>query len=276
MAKLNRGTFELYYEDSGGSKDPLVLLHGSWGDHHQWDAAVALLSKSFRVVSYDRRGHGASSAPGQSVVLADQLADLTALLTVVGGQPPHIVATGAGGIIALQLALARPDRVRSLNLHEPPLVGLLSSDPTAAAPYAGFREFEERLAARFRTGDRGGCAQDYVNGVLAEPGGWAQLPPAAQVAFAASAPVAMKEIQDPTSANMDLSLFATYRDPIVLTGGSRSMPAFAVINDHIAAAFYGILRYSFDGASHFPHVTHPDAFVRVVGEFCRYAAQRSS
>ena len=52
-----------------GSGEPLVLVHGSWIDHHSWDAVVPALSESFRVVAYDRRGDSASERPaGQGSV----------------------------------------------------------------------------------------------------------------------------------------------------------------------------------------------------------------
>ena len=275
MGKLNCGTFELYYEDSGGSGEPVALIHGSWGDHHQWDAVATQIAPSFRVISYDRRGHGASSAPGHSLALADQVSDLSALLSVIGRGPLHLVATGVGASIALQLALLRPDQVRSVNIHEPPLLGLLSTDPQAAEALAGFRALEARIGGRLRAGDPLGAAQAYANGVSAEPGGWAELPPPAQASFTASAAAATKESADPAAQNLELSRFASYRDPIVLTGGTRSAPVFGVINDQVGGAFYGALRYAFDGAGHFPHLTHPEAFVRVVGEFCRYASRQA-
>ena len=43
-----------------GSGEPLVLVHGSWGDHHNWDLLVPLLVDRFQVVAYDRRGHSDS------------------------------------------------------------------------------------------------------------------------------------------------------------------------------------------------------------------------
>lgn len=50
----------LYWELAGRKGEPLVLVHGSWGDHHNWDGVVSELSKTFRVLTYDRRGHSKS------------------------------------------------------------------------------------------------------------------------------------------------------------------------------------------------------------------------
>jgi pimeloyl-ACP methyl ester carboxylesterase len=50
---------KLFYE-LNGSGDPLVLVHGSWVDHKDWQLVVPHLARSFRVLTYDRRGHSLS------------------------------------------------------------------------------------------------------------------------------------------------------------------------------------------------------------------------
>jgi lipase len=195
---------------------------------------------------------------------------------MVGRGPVHIVATDAGATIALKLAQLRPDQVRSLNLHEPSLTGLLADDAIAAPLYAGLRDLESSVVARLESRDALGAAQAYVDRAAAEPGGWAQLPPECQRTFLQNAGATLREFQDAALQLMDLGPFATHREPIVLTGGSRSAPGFAAINEHVAGGFYHALRYSYDGASHFPHTTHPDQFVHVTDEFCRFAAQQPS
>lgn len=51
----------LFYELTGDAGPPLVLVHGSWGNHISWDFVVPALAQRFRVVVYDRRGHGQSA-----------------------------------------------------------------------------------------------------------------------------------------------------------------------------------------------------------------------
>jgi hypothetical protein len=70
----------IYWELDGGTGEPIVLVHGSWGDHHNWAPVVPALSRSFRVLTYDRRGHSGSERPeGQGSVWED-VADLAALI----------------------------------------------------------------------------------------------------------------------------------------------------------------------------------------------------
>ncbi|MCI4319720.1 MAG: alpha/beta hydrolase [Thermoplasmata archaeon] len=274
MPKLSCAGFELHYELVGAGGEAVALVHGAWADRHQWDAVATKIAASHRVISYARRGHGESHAPGRPMFLADHVADLSSLIAIVGRGPVHLVGSGTGGVIALELALRRPDQVRSVNLHEPPLAGLLAGDPEYDGLHASFRGLEDRFGRQLRAGDRAAGAQTLANGVSAEPGGWAELPPAMQAAMIANVPATLHEAEDPAFEIMETSRFAGYREPIVLTAGSRSAPAFAAINDRLAAAFYGVLRYAFDGAGHFPHVTHPDQFDRVVEEFCQFASQR--
>lgn len=275
MAKLSRGTFQLEYEVAGGGAERIVLVHGSWGDHHQFDAAAAKLAASYRVLSYDRRGHGASPVSRETVSLAEQVADLSELISIVGQGAAHVVATGAGATIALKLALLRPEQVRSLNLHEPSLTGVLEDDPNALALHEAMRQLEATVLGRLQAGDPTGAAQIYVNGAAAEPGGWAQIPPPSQRAFVQNARATRTELEDAGFRHLDLGSFATHREPIVLTGGSRSAPVFASINEHVAEGFYHALRFSFEGAGHFPHATHPEQFAHVADEFCRFAARQS-
>lgn len=207
------------------------------------------------------------------MALADQVADLSTLLSIAGRGASHVVGHGVGGTIALQLALLRPELVRSLNVHEPNLVGLLSADAQAAELYAAARGLESSVAGRLRAGDAVGGTQAYVEGVSSVPGSWNELPPVVQTSFVANAGAALTELSDPTTENMEIARFAGHRDPVVVTGGTKSAPVFGTINARLVDAFYRANRHSFEGAGHFAHVTHPDGFAQVVTEFCRYATQ---
>jgi pimeloyl-ACP methyl ester carboxylesterase len=119
----------LFWEITGDIGDPMVLVHGSWGDHGNWASVVPALSRRFRVLTYDRRRHSSSERPiGQGSVRED-VADLAAVLEDLRHAPAHVVGTSFGASIVLRLAAERPDLFRSLIVHEPPLFGLLKDDP---------------------------------------------------------------------------------------------------------------------------------------------------
>jgi len=91
---------KLFYE-LNGSGDPLVLVHGSWVDHKDWQLVVPHLARSFRVLTYDRRGHSLSERPlGQGSRREDE-EDLAALMEALDLAPAHVAANSFGGSIAV-------------------------------------------------------------------------------------------------------------------------------------------------------------------------------
>src|ERR1051325_6227873 len=100
--KIN--TIKIFWELTGNKGDALVLVHGSWGDHHNWDIVAGELSKTFRVVTYDRRGHSQSERlTGQGYVTED-VDDLVALIEQFDLAPAHIVGNSFGAAIVLKTA----------------------------------------------------------------------------------------------------------------------------------------------------------------------------
>src|SRR5947209_18949834 len=90
---------ELYYELSG-SGEPLVLVHGSWVDHRSWDPVVGLLARSFKVLTYDRRGHSGSERPDSQGSVFEDADDLPALIEALDLAPAHVAGNSYGGSVA--------------------------------------------------------------------------------------------------------------------------------------------------------------------------------
>jgi pimeloyl-ACP methyl ester carboxylesterase len=103
---------KLYYEIAGKG-EPLVLIHGSFGDHRFWIHQFITLAKKFKVICYDVRGFGKSALPDSTESYTDA-ADLNALLEFLKIDKAHICGLSLGSIIAIDLALAYPQRCISL------------------------------------------------------------------------------------------------------------------------------------------------------------------
>ena len=102
----------VHYTVDGPPDAPVVVLAGSLGSTlAMWDPQVPALASRFRVIRYDHRGHGLSSAPAGPYELADLAADVLGLLDRLGIERAHVVGLSLGGMVATWLAAHAPERV---------------------------------------------------------------------------------------------------------------------------------------------------------------------
>jgi pimeloyl-ACP methyl ester carboxylesterase len=101
------------YVEEHGDGDPLLLIQGLGQAIWAWREQVADFSRSYRTILYDARGTGRTPRSAEPYGIPE-LADDAA--RVLAGRRAHVVALSMGGYVALTLALARPELVRSLVL----------------------------------------------------------------------------------------------------------------------------------------------------------------
>jgi 3-oxoadipate enol-lactonase len=96
----------------------VLLLHAAMGSARRYFAWVPHLCRDYRVVRLDLRGHGSSQVPQpeQPLQLERLVTDVVELLNHLGCEDAHVVGNSAGGYLGQQLAMTRPERVRSLSL----------------------------------------------------------------------------------------------------------------------------------------------------------------
>jgi len=105
----------LYYEEHGEG-EPLLLVMGLAADHLAWVLQLPEWSKHFRTICFDNRDVGQSSYAQGPYELSDMAADTLALADHLGLDTFHLVGVSMGGAISQELALAAPERVRTLTL----------------------------------------------------------------------------------------------------------------------------------------------------------------
>ena len=100
-----------------GAGEPLLLIQGMSANHLHWgDDFLGLLTDDFDVVAYDHRGIGHSDATGEPFTIAELAGDAAALMDGLGWDSAHVMGISMGGMVAQELALDHPDRVRTLTL----------------------------------------------------------------------------------------------------------------------------------------------------------------
>lgn len=118
MPKVQINGLGLHCQQLGTGGDA-VMIHGLFASLAFWYLSVMPgLAGRCRVTAYDLRGHGYSDVPDSGYSSADMASDLGGLLDHLEIERPHLIAHSYGGAVALQYALSRPDRVRSLTLAD--------------------------------------------------------------------------------------------------------------------------------------------------------------
>ena len=147
MARIDVDGLSTWIETRGSGEHTIVLLHGGVGNSDDLlDSIGAELVDAFRVVAFDRRGHGRTADTDAPFHYDDMAAHAIAVLERIDAAPPlHLVGWSDGGIVAMLVALNRPDLVDRLvligtNFHidglHPMEMGDMEPPPAMVEAYA--------------------------------------------------------------------------------------------------------------------------------------------
>ena len=159
-AELNGTT--IAYEDHGGSGPAIILSHGFLMDHTMFDAQVAALSPTYRVITWDERGFGETKAQGDFSYW-DSAHDALALLDHLGIHQAVVGGMSQGGFLSLRVALKAPERVKALILLD---TQAGTEDPASVEPYHAMH------AAWVEHGPV--AVQDIIASLILGPGEWSE------------------------------------------------------------------------------------------------------
>jgi 3-oxoadipate enol-lactonase len=115
MPHAQSGDVQIHYTVEGQG-EPVLLIPGLGMSSVTWEAVGSRLSSAHRLIYADPRGSGASDTPDVPYTGDLVAADMAAVLDDVGLDSAHVVGMSMGGLIAQNLALEHPERVRSLTL----------------------------------------------------------------------------------------------------------------------------------------------------------------
>jgi 3-oxoadipate enol-lactonase len=247
------------YSDTGGDGPAVVFSHGYLMDRSMFDSQVAALAPEYRVITWDERGFGDTSAAGPFSYW-DSASDVIGLLDHLGIGQAVLGGMSQGGFLSLRAALLAPDRVRALVLIDSQ-AGL---EDAAAAP-----AYEQMEQIWMEQGPA--PVQDVVASIiLGPPDGPVDYAPW----FAKWAAADRDELRLAFRCLMD-------RDDITSRLGEISCPALilhgtadaAIAMDRAKAVQAGLAGpatlVEVDGGSHAANLSHPDQVNVAMLEFLR-------
>ena len=147
------GDLRMRYLDWGGDGPPVVALHGLASSCHWYDLIAPLLSKGFRIVAPDQRGHGETTQLTSGYDWATLSLDVTGLMDRLGIRQAAVLGHSWGGHVASALAAYQPERVSRLVMIDG---GLLDSRVSPDGTWEGF-------SGRLRPRDVSGTRKDFLD-----------------------------------------------------------------------------------------------------------------
>ncbi|MGO9512082.1 MAG: alpha/beta fold hydrolase [Steroidobacteraceae bacterium] len=135
MSFVENQDARVYWDDLGRG-EPLLMINGLGTTAHLWHRSRSVFAKSFRTIALDNRGVGRSDAPAGVYSISLMASDAVAVLDAAGIDEAHVLGVSLGGMIAQELALQHPRRVRSLILGCTAAGELLGPHAVAAEPEA--------------------------------------------------------------------------------------------------------------------------------------------
>jgi non-heme chloroperoxidase len=243
---------KLHYLEKGNGI-PVILIHGGLGDYREWNPQIERISSHYRVIAYSRRynypNNNAEILPDHSAIV--EARDLAALLDELKLERVHIVGYSYGALTALFFATEHPERVRSLTMAEPPILGWLSEIPGGQTELDKFMQTMWRPAGEaFRRDDHEATlriACDYFSGI----GSYDEMP----TGFKQSLMDNIREWKALTTSRdafppLSRDAVVRLKLPVLLITGEKTLAPLRMINDALNHLLPNAEQVTVPGATH--------------------------
>lgn len=241
---------------------PVVLVHGTTGDHTTFRVVGPMLARSRPVHAIDRRGRGAS---GDTLPYAierefEDVGAVAAALAADLGGPVDLIGHSYGGRASLGAALLT-DAVRRVVSYE--------GAPTPPGESYHPAGIEERLRAALAAGDEDAALAAFMREVVGmpEPELAAYRENPIWAARAAAAGTILRELESEADETASLDRLGAVRQPVLQILGGAGLPVFRAATEALDARLADGRIVVIEGARHAAHHTHPEAFVTAVEAF---------
>jgi pimeloyl-ACP methyl ester carboxylesterase len=245
------------FDDTGGARVPLVLIHGFPLDRTVWTAQAKGLGGVARVIAPDLRGLGGTALPDGPVSMDTYAADVAALLDALGVDRAVVGGVSMGGYVAFAFRRLFPGRVRALVLV----------DTRPGPDSAEARKARDDMAALARSDGAAAVAAKMLPkmvGSAAAPGYGQSLSELMSRQPVAGIVGALGAMRDRVDSTPDLARIAV---PALVVSGAEDALVPPSEAEAMAKAIPGARLALFPGAGHLPNFEAPAAFNDAVAAF---------
>ncbi len=255
------GRYSLYYEETGKG-DPLILIHGGLLDRRMWDGQFELFGRWSRVIRYDNRNQGLSHGLPDSFSYHE---DLNKLMEALGIGRARLVGLSLGGSIAIDFAIAHPEKVSALVLVSSGLSGYVNRDSSLmvnekkeseAAARRDLNAYVELFQRSWTDGPH--RAPEQVNRDVRM-----KVRDMIKATLTKSEPYSTVVPLDPPA----LGRLSSIHVPTLFVLGDQDNPGIQEISALVLKSIPGSRKVVIKGAGHMVNMEKPEEFNEVVGEF---------
>ena len=259
MSRVDLGSITLNACIDGPEDAPWIVLSNSLGANlSMWDAQIDTLTRKFRVLRYDVRGHGQSDAPAGPYTLDQLESDIIAMMDHYGIEQAAYMGLSMGAMCGMGLALSHGDRFTQMIL----------ADGRADAP-DGFRNMWDDRIAKVQADGLAGIVEGTLNSWLTED--WRNANPGA-----------LEQVRQMVLGNdpngyigccralqgLDyLRQLGGVRTPTLYVGGSQDMGAAPAVMQAMADATPGARYVEIPNAAHVANINAPETFNAILSDF---------
>ncbi|HVF77426.1 MAG TPA: alpha/beta hydrolase [Solirubrobacteraceae bacterium] len=237
---------------SDGDGPPVVLVHAGVADARMWEPVLPALTPSHRVVRFDMRGFGRTRSTKGTF---DPAGDIAGLFDALDVAEAHVVGASFGGLIALELAAAQPQRVASLVLLAPALPDIEPSPELLA-----FAEAEEKAITVGRIDDA-----VEINVKMWAQDSTPEVRELVAVMQRAAFDLQLREGADPEELEPPVSArLSTIRMPTTIAVGDRDVVDFTQIAERLERDLPDATLHHIADAGHLLALDQPDEVAQLV------------
>jgi pimeloyl-ACP methyl ester carboxylesterase len=240
-----------------GDGPAVVLLHSSMASKSQWRSLIDCMRGTHRLIAIDLHGYGDSAMPecSERFSLLDEVRLVQSRLAqlLVARERYDLVGHSYGGGVALRLAYAEPERVRSLSLYEPTSFHLLDHSDSALQ---GIRAVAQATQIAIRDGRSAQGTERFID-YWSGRGAYAALTPARQALLASQLPKVTLDFQALLNDPLRPCDYSRIGVPTCLIAGHHSPDCVHAIVSILAAVLPNQETHRID-AGHMAPLTHPE------------------